>query len=178
MFYKRFLGMSDKSKPNLGFCVRVFADTALRSIKKLDRHIIFKNASRNTLARLIFLVNYPKLLSILPNGVLFSRLFLLFGIKMFFLKPKFLAEHLIFKKIHGRIRKTKSITRSVCKLSTTQYLQKNAKYRQKELTRYDKSATIISKQASRKSALWGEYNKTLTHCCIGFNLCGGAILLL
>ena len=35
-----------------------------------------------------------------------------------------------------------------------------------------------SKQASRKSALWGEYNKTLTHCCIGFNLCGGAILLL
>ena len=83
MFYKRFLGMSDKSKPNLGFCARVFADTALRSIKKLDRHIIFKNAGRNTLARLIFLVNYPKLLSILPNGVLFSRLFLLFGIKMF-----------------------------------------------------------------------------------------------
>lgn len=79
MFYKRFLGMSEKNKPNLVFCARVFGDTALRSIKKLDRHIIFKNASRNTLARLIFLVNYPKLLSILPNGVLFSRLFLLFA---------------------------------------------------------------------------------------------------
>ncbi len=63
MFYKRFLGMSDESKPNLGFCARVLADT---------------------LARLIFLVNYPNLLSILPNDVLFSRLFLLFGIKMFF----------------------------------------------------------------------------------------------
>ena len=31
MFYKRFLGMSDKSKPNLVFCARVFANTALRS---------------------------------------------------------------------------------------------------------------------------------------------------
>ena len=44
---------------------------------------------------------------------------------------------------------------------------KNAKYRQKELTRYDKFATIISKQASRNTALYrGEYNKIQVHCCI------------
>lgn len=60
MFYKRFLGMSDKSKPNLGFCARVFT---------------FRKGFAG----------------------------MLFGIKMFFLKPKFLAEHLIFKKVHGRI---------------------------------------------------------------------------
>lgn len=59
-------------------------------------HIIFKNASRNTLTCLIFLVNYPKLLSILPNGVLFSRLFLLFGIKMFFKNEIFSGTGLIF----------------------------------------------------------------------------------
>lgn len=35
MFYKQFLGMSEKNKPNLGFCARVFADTALRSIKTI-----------------------------------------------------------------------------------------------------------------------------------------------
>lgn len=32
MFYKQFLGMSEKNKPNLGFCARVFADALLRSM--------------------------------------------------------------------------------------------------------------------------------------------------
>ncbi len=35
-----------------------------------------------------------------------------------------------------------------------------------------------SKQASRKSALFGgENNRALTHCCMGFYLWGGAVLL-
>ena len=35
---------------------------------------IFENASRNTLTHLIFLVNSPKLLSIMSNSISFSRL--------------------------------------------------------------------------------------------------------